>query len=84
LGVDLTAAIGSASVEAVLGSASLSGKRGVSVSSLVGAEISAPLVTVTVGTAQAGGVLTDGCLDSLTGRTFLLSGITGVPNFRVN
>lgn len=84
LGISISALIGSASVEAVLGTASLSGRAGVTVSSLVGANISAPLVSVTVGTVQAGGVLTDGCLDSLTGRTFLLSGTVGVPNFRVN
>ena len=83
LGAELSASIGAAKLEAVVGAASVSGKLGVRVSSLVGANISAPLVTVSVGTLQSGGVLTDGCLDPFTGRTFLTSGTLGVPNFRV-
>lgn len=84
LGSSVTATIGFAKLTATLGSATVSGKAGVSITSLVGANISAPLVVVTVGAVvQSGGVLTDGCIDPLTGRSFLLSGGLGVPNFRV-
>ncbi len=83
-GANLSATIGTAKLEAKTGAASVSGTAGVAIRSAVSTIIASPLVSVTVGSLQPGGVLTDGCLDPFTGRTYLLSGSVGVPNFRVN
>ena len=40
-------------------------------------------ITTALSTFSSGGVLTDGCLDSVTGRKMLLSGTAGVGSFRV-
>jgi hypothetical protein len=82
-GVSLTAKVGTATLSAVAGAAVVSGSVGVSLSSVAAINMTALAVQVTVPTTLLGGVLTDGCLDPLTGRPFLLSGTIGVPNFRV-
>ena len=57
-------------------------ETGTYVNSLASVGIAAPFVRVTA-PGPFGGVLTDGCIDSLTGRPFLLSGTIGAPSFRV-
>lgn len=79
----LTANVGVASLKATKGPVSISGTTGTFITSIAKAQISAPYVNVIAPLSPFGGVLTDGCLDSLTGRPFLLSGTIGAPTFRV-
>jgi len=82
LGAKLQANAGNANVSATKGAVTVSGTAGASVRSALNVGIVAPLVRVTAA-GPPGGVLTDGCIDPLTGRTFLLSGSIGAPGFRV-
>ncbi len=75
--------VGSASLTATKGPVSITGTAGTFITSLSKTQISAPYVNVIAPLSPFGGVLTDGCLDSLTGRPFLLSGTIGAPTFRV-
>jgi len=77
----LVANVGVATVSATKGLATVKGTAGVLMQSAAFVNLRAPLVTVSA-PAPPGGVLTDGCLDSLTGRPFLLSGTIGSPGFR--
>jgi len=78
----LRANAGTVTVSATKGTATVSGVAGVVVNSLASIGMTAPLVRVTA-PGPLGGVLTDGCIDSLTGTTFLLSGTVGAPGFRL-
>lgn len=82
-GASLTSNVGNATLQATKGSAVVRGTLGVNISSPTSVSILAPSVVVTVPTPFVGGVLTDGCIDSLTGRSFLSSGTVGVSTFRV-
>lgn len=79
----LRANLGGASLTATKGSATITGATGVSLRSAVNVSLRAPFVGVTIGTPFAGRVLSDGCIDGLTGRPFLLSGTVGVARFTV-
>ena len=79
----LNSNIGVTSVKATKGPVSITGTTGTFISSIAKTQISAPYVNVIAPLSPFGGVLTDGCLDSLTGRPFLLSGTIGAPTFRV-
>lgn len=81
-GATLTANLGNATLRATKGQAVIQGVVGVSVMSPTVINMTAPLVQVVVPTATPGGVLSDGCIDGLTGRPFLLSGTVGVATFR--
>ena len=70
------------SMKAVAGMATVMGNMGVNTTSAARIGMAAPLVGVNVPGAP-GGVLTDGCIDSLTGMPFLASGTIGTPTFRV-
>lgn len=84
LGASLEASFGFARVQAKVGSTRISAGGSVSLAG-VRTAVTSPFVQVTVGALlRGGGVLTDGCLDPLTGRPFLLSGGLGIPNFRVS
>jgi len=73
---------GAALLTATKGAVTVTGIAGTYVNSLASVGIAAPFVRVTA-PGPFGGVLTDGCIDSLTGRPFLLSGTIGAPSFRV-
>jgi len=72
----------SVGVKAVAGAATVMGSMGVNVQSAARIGMAAPLVAVNV-VGAPGGVISDGCIDSLTGMPFLASGTVGVPTFRV-
>ena len=81
---NLISNIGTAKVQATKGSATLQGTTGASVKSTISVKLKAPFVRVAPGfTPFIGGVLTDGCLNPVSGRTFKLSGSFGVSTFRV-
>jgi hypothetical protein len=81
-GVALTSNLGTAKLSATKGTATVSGVAGTTIKSLAKVGVSAPYVSVSA-PGFPGGVLTDGCLDSITGRPFLTSGTTGCASFRV-
>jgi hypothetical protein len=81
-GASVTSNIGTAKLSATKGTATVSGIAGAAIKSLAKVGITAPYVSVTA-PGPPGGVLTDGCFDSLTGRPFLSSGSVGCPSFRV-
>lgn len=83
-GATLQANLGGASLIATKGSAEIRGALGVLVRSSVSVTLKAPFVNVSVNTPFAGSVLSDGCIDGLTGRTLLLSGTVGVTQFTVS
>ncbi len=84
LGASLEASFGVARVQAKVGSTRISAGGSISLAG-VRTSVTSSFVQVTVGALlRGGGVLTDGCLDPLTGRPFLLSGGVGIPNFRVS
>lgn len=71
-----------ANVVSVGGPALLSGMMMASISSAAMVMTTAPFVKVnTIG--LPGGVITDGCIDGLTGRPLMLAGTVGCPGFRV-
>jgi hypothetical protein len=74
---------GTATLQSTKGQAVVRGTLGVAIQSPVSVGITAPSITVRTPTPFIGGVLTDGCINPLTGRTFLLSGTVGVATFRV-
>lgn len=74
---------GSATLQSTKGQAVVQGVLGVAISSPLSVSLTAPSISVRTPTPFIGGVLTDGCLNPLTGRTFLLSGSLGVSTFRV-
>jgi len=82
-GASLTANIGNATLQATTGQAVIKGTLGIALQSPASIKLTAPYIGVTTPTPFVGGVLTDGCLNSLTGKTFLLSGTLGVATFRV-
>lgn len=71
-------------VEATAGSATLSGSASVDVASAGGVSVTAPSINMTVVTPAAGAVLTDGCIDAVTGKPFYVGGTFGVPQVRIN
>ena len=80
--VDVTAITGPMSFLAAAG--------GVSIRSSTSVGLTAPTISLTATTVNlpgahlpAGAVLTDGCINPLTGTPFLVSGVPGVPTFRV-
>lgn len=75
--------VGPLTLLATKGPVSVTGTAGVFMSSTAKVQIAAPYVNVLAPLSPFGGVLTDGCLDSVTGRPFLLSGTLGAPTFRV-
>lgn len=81
-GVDVTANLGSATMQATKGEAKVSGIAGATLSSLATVGIKGSFVRVTA-PGPSGGVLTDGCIDGLTGRSFIASGTLGAPGFRL-
>lgn len=83
-GATLKANLGNASLIATKGSAKISAALGVSISSQISVNVKAPLVSVSVNTPFAGSVLSDGCIDGLTGRSLLSSGTVGVTQFSVS
>jgi hypothetical protein len=82
-GAKLTAGVGGVTVQATAGSATLRGSVSAKVQSALQVSLAAPFVKVSTPTPFTGGVLTDGCLNSLTGRSYFLSGSLGVATFRV-
>lgn len=82
-GATLKANTGNATFQATIGQAVVRGSLGVSIQSPASIALAAALVQVRTPTLLTGGVLTDGCLNPLTGRSFLLSGTLGVATFRV-
>ena len=82
-GTTVASKIGATSVRSAGGPVSITGTTGTFITSIAKTQISAPYVNVIAPLSPFGGVLTDGCLDSLTGRPFLLSGTIGAPTFRV-
>lgn len=72
----------SVSVSAMAGQATVHGSITTTVRSAAKVAVQAPYVGVTV-PGTPGGVLTDGCIDNLTGMPFLASGTIGTPTFRV-
>jgi hypothetical protein len=71
-------------VSATAGSATLSSTVQTTVSAGTSIALTAPTVTMTVGAGPiAGLVLTDGCIDGLTGLPFRLQGTFGVPQVQI-
>lgn len=81
-GAAVVSNLGTAKLSATKGTATVSGIAGAALQSLAQVGITAPYVSVKA-PGFPGGVLTDGSLDSLTGRPFLTSGTLGCPAFRV-
>jgi len=71
-------------VVATAGSATLSGTASVDVSSAGAVNLTAPYINMTVVTPNAGWVLTDGCIDALTGAPFFVGGTFGVPQVQIS
>ena len=82
-GATLTANLGNVTLRATKGQAVIQGVVGVNVQSAGAVTITAPYVQAVVPTATPGSVMSDGCIDGLTGRPFITSGTIGVPTFRV-
>lgn len=82
-GASLTSNVGGVTVQATKGSATLRGLSSASVQSAFRVSLQAPMVQVTTPTPFLGGVLTDGCINPISGRSFALSGSLGVATFRV-
>ena len=85
LGVGVSSAIGYAKLEAKKGTATVTGKVAVRISSIGPMRLEASLVSVACAgsVVNGGGVLTDGCRNPLTGRSFRTSASLGVAGFRV-
>jgi len=81
-GVILQADLGSVSLRATKGQVNVQAVAGVSISSAALVQIIAPSMLVSVPTPSPGAVMSDGCIDSLTGRPFVSSGTLGVQSFR--
>jgi hypothetical protein len=74
----------SVQVVATAGSAILAGSATVTVSSAGAIAMNAPAITMTAGAGPiGGGVLTDGCIDAVTGLPFSAAGTFGVPQVRI-
>ena len=78
-----TANVGSAKMSASKGSATVSGTAGTTIKSLAKVGVKGTFVSVSASGSTSGGVVTDGCLDSLTGRPLMTSGTVGCVTFRV-
>ena len=74
----------SVQVVATAGSATLSGTATVDVTSTGAVNITAPTINMVVVTPNAGAVLTDGCIDAVTGAPFSSGGTFGVPQVRIS
>ncbi len=83
-GAKLTANTGNVTVQATKGQAVIRGSTGVALKSPQSISLTSSLINVKTSTPYTGGVLTDGCLNSLTGRSFFLSGTLGVASFQVS
>jgi hypothetical protein len=66
-------------VKAIAGSASIVGSLGVSVK---GARINMKAAYTSIFAAPFGGVVSDTCIDPLTGTPFIAAGLIGCPTFR--
>jgi hypothetical protein len=83
---------GGAELEANLGNLTLAATKGrAAIAATLGVTINSSNVTITslstvvrTPTPNVGGVLTDGVIDSFTGRPFISSGTIGVAGFRVS
>ncbi len=82
-GATLTANLGNVTMRATKGQAVVQGVMGVQITAATMITMTAPFVHSIVPTGTPGGVLTDGCIDGLTGRPFLSAGTIGVQTFRV-
>lgn len=71
-------------VVATAGSATLSGSASVDVASPGLVSVTAPAINMNVVTPLAGAVLSDGCVDAVTGKPFWMGGTFGVPQVRIN
>jgi len=71
-------------VVATAGSATLSGSATVDVASAGMVSVTAPAINMNVITPLAGAVLSDGCIDAVTGKPFWMGGTFGVPQVRIN
>lgn len=80
---ELVANVGSVTMKATKGTATVKGQLGVTIESTANINIDGNFVQVSVPGGPAGGVLSDGVIDGLTGRTFLAAGTIGCPAFRV-
>jgi len=74
---------GVASLQAATGAAMVSGTAGTLINSLATVSAAAPFIHMTA-PGMPGGVVSDGCLDSMTGLPMFLSGTVGAPGFRLN
>jgi hypothetical protein len=79
----LTSNFGSASVSSTKGPASLKGATTALVRGTARVTLSGLTVRVNTPTPFQGAVITDGCLNPITGRSHRLSGSLGVPTFTV-
>jgi hypothetical protein len=77
------AGLGNISIQAPTGKIEQTSTLGIKLSSSNVDIISGGSVKVVVITPNAGGVLTDGVIDSFTGKPFLSNGTVGIANFRV-
>lgn len=82
-GASLQANLGSVTMRATKGKAVIQGTVGIAMQSAGSVTVTAPTMTVRVPTTSPGRVLTDGVIDSFTGRPFVASGTVGVATFRV-
>ena len=82
-GALLQANLGNVTLRATKGQAVIQAVAGISATSLAPVTVTAPSMTVTVPTANPGGVITDGVIDGFSGRPLILAGTLGVQTFRV-
>ena len=81
--LSMLANLGPATITSTKAAVVVTGVAGTLLNSSALVQAAAPFVHV-IAPGLPGGVVTDGCLDSLTGRPLLLSGTVGAPGFRLN
>lgn len=81
-GVQVVAAAGAVTMSAAAGAVAITASTTVSLTGAT-AVITAPAVSFPGAHLPPGGVLTDGCINPLTGTPFLVSGVVGVSTIRV-
>ena len=81
--LSVLANLGPATITSTKAAVVVTGVAGTLLNSSALVQAAAPFVHV-IAPGLPGGVVTDGCLDSLTGRPLLLSGTVGAPGFRLN
>lgn len=82
-GARLSAMLGNVNIASLAGNVSLTSLLNVGITAGAAINMQTPVFVLTVGAPNGGGILTDGVIDSFTGRPFISSGTIGVVTARV-